>query len=117
MRKVGAKTLAELRAAPAEAILAAAPGLGYRPIIDGSYLPKPPAAIFAANEQSDVPLMAGWNKDEGFNFTLLQGESAKRRYFDLARIFSGRARTRRSASIPPDRRTSTRLPQPHSAGI
>ena len=89
MRKVGAKTLAELRAAPAEAILAAAPGLGYRPIIDGSYLPKPPAAIFAASEQSDVPLMAGWNKDEGFNFTLLQGDGAKRRYFDLARDIFG----------------------------
>ena len=28
-------------------------------------------------EQSDVPLMAGWNKDEGFNFTLLQGEAAE----------------------------------------
>ena len=48
MRKVGAKTLAELRAAPAEAILAAAPGLGYRPIVDGYFLPKPPAEIFAA---------------------------------------------------------------------
>jgi para-nitrobenzyl esterase len=92
MRKVGAKTLAELRAAPAEAILAAAPGLGYRPIIDGWFLPRPPAEIFAAGEQSDAPLMAGWNKDEGFNFTLLQGPDAKRPYADLARaIFRGRA--------------------------
>ena len=92
MRKVGAKTLAELRAAPAEAILAAAPGLGYRPIVDGYFLPKPPAEIFAAGEQSDVPLMAGWNKDEGFNFTLLQGDDAKRPYADLVReIFGARA--------------------------
>ena len=58
---------------PAEAILAAAPGLGFRPIIDGWFLPRPPAEIFAAGEQSDVPLMAGWNKDEGFNFTLHAG--------------------------------------------
>ena len=81
MRKVGAKTLAELRAAPAEAILAAAPGLGYRPIVDGWFLPRPPAEIFAAGEQSDAPLMAGWNKDEGFNFSLLpdkNGRSARR---------------------------------------
>ncbi len=35
MRKVGASSLEELRAAPADAILAAAPGLGVRPIIDG----------------------------------------------------------------------------------
>ena len=69
MRKVGARSLAELRAAPADAILAAAPGLGFRPIVDGWFLPRSPAEIFAAGEQSDVPLMAGWNKDEGFNFT------------------------------------------------
>ncbi len=94
MRKIGAETLAELRAAPAEAILAAAPGpgFGHRPIVDGFFLPKAPATIFAAGEQSDVPLMAGWNKDEGFNFTLLQGDAAKRPYPDLVReIFGARA--------------------------
>jgi para-nitrobenzyl esterase len=89
MRKVGARSLAELRAAPAEAILAAAPGLGFRPIIDGWFLPRSPAKTFAAGEQSDVPLMAGWNKDEGFNFTLLQGDDAKRAYADVARAIFG----------------------------
>ncbi len=92
MRKVGAKSLAELRDAPAETILAAAPGLGYRPIVDGRFLPKSPAEIFAAAEQSDVPLMAGWNKDEGFNFTLLQGAAAERGYLTLVReIFADHA--------------------------
>jgi para-nitrobenzyl esterase len=92
MRKVGARTLAELRAAPAQAILAAAPGLGFRPTIDGWFLPRPPAEIFAAGEQSDVPLMAGWNRDEGFNFTLLQGDGAKRPYADHVRaVFGERA--------------------------
>jgi para-nitrobenzyl esterase len=85
MRKVGAKTLAELRAAPAEAILAAAPWPGYRPIVDGWFLPRSPDEIFAAHEQSDVPLLAGWNRDEGFNFTLMQGRDAKRPYPDLVR--------------------------------
>ena len=89
MRKVGARSLAELRAAPADAILAAAPGLGFRPIVDGWFLPRSPAEIFAAGEQSDVPLMAGWNKDEGFNFTLLQGDDAKRPYSELARAIFG----------------------------
>jgi para-nitrobenzyl esterase len=88
MRKVAARSLSELRAAPADAILAAAPGLGFRPIIDGWFLPRSPAEIFAAGEQSDVPLMAGWNKDEGFNFTLPQGDDAKR-YADLARAIFG----------------------------
>jgi para-nitrobenzyl esterase len=89
MRKVGAHSLAELRAAPAEAILKAAPGLGYRPIVDGWFLPRAPAEVFARGEQSDIPLMAGWNKDEGFNFTLLQGDNAKRPYRDLARAIFG----------------------------
>jgi len=30
-----------------------------------------------------VPLLAGWNKDEGFNFTLLQGADAGRPYPEL----------------------------------
>jgi para-nitrobenzyl esterase len=91
MRKVGARSLAELRAVPADSILAAAPGLGFRSIVDGWFLPRSPAEIFAAGEQSDVPLMAGWNKDEGFNFTLLQGDDAKRPYAELVRsIFGGR---------------------------
>ncbi len=77
-RRVGAKDLAELRAAPAEAILAAAPGLGFRPIVDGHFLPQAPADIFARGEQSDVPLLAGWNKDEGFNFDATKGENAGR---------------------------------------
>jgi para-nitrobenzyl esterase len=89
MGKVGAKTLAELRAAPADDILAAAPGLGYRPIVDGFFLPRAPSEIFAAAEQSDVPLMAGWNKDEGFNFTLLEGDNAKRPYADIVREIFG----------------------------
>jgi len=89
MRKAGARSLAELRAAPAEAILAASPGLGFRPIVDGWFLPRSPAEIFAAGEQSDVPLMAGWNKDEGFNFTLLQGDDAKRPHADLVRAIFG----------------------------
>jgi para-nitrobenzyl esterase len=90
MCKVGARSLAELRAAPADAILAAAPGLGFPPIIDGWFLPRSPAEIFAAGEHSDVPLMAGWNKDEGFNFTLHQGDDAKRPYVDLARAIFGK---------------------------
>lgn len=89
LRKLGAASLKEARTAPAEVILAAAPGPGFRPIIDGFFLPTTPAVIFAAREQADVPLMAGWNKDEGFNFTLMQGEDARRPYGDLVRAIFG----------------------------
>jgi para-nitrobenzyl esterase len=68
MRRAGATSLAGLRALPAEAILAAAPGPGFGMIVDGHVLPRAPAAVFAEGGQSDVPLIAGWNRDEGFNF-------------------------------------------------
>ena len=83
MRKARATSLAELRSMPAKQILAASPGLGFRPVVDGHFLPRSPAAIFAEGAQNDVPLLAGWNKDEGFNFTLLQGADAKRSYPEL----------------------------------
>ena len=73
-RQMGAASLVEMRAAPAEAVLAAAPGLGFRPALDGVFLPRSLDAIFAAGAQSDVPLLAGWTKDEGFNFTLTPGD-------------------------------------------
>ena len=103
MRRLGARSLAEMRALPADAILAAAPGLGFRPIIDGWFLPRSPAEIFAAGEHSDVPLMAGWNKDEGFNFTLHQGDDAKRPYVDLARAIFGERTARSCSTIRADR--------------
>ncbi len=89
MRKAGARNLAQLRALPAQAILAAAPGLGFRPIVDGYVLPHAPADIFAAGVQNDVPLMAGWNKDEGFNFTLLQGGGLWRSFKQHVRSIFG----------------------------
>ena len=68
--KLGASTLAELRAISAEKLLAAfAPpqsrGFDFGPDVDGYFLPEPVPAIFAAGKQNDVPLLAGWNHDEG----------------------------------------------------
>ena len=99
-RKVGAKSLAELRAAPAEAILAASPGIGFWPIVDGYFLPRAPAEIFTAGAQNDMPLLAGWNKDEGFNFTLLQGDKINASYVELVRAIFG-ARTDAALALYP----------------
>ncbi len=85
MQTLGARTLAEMRKAPAELVLAAAPGLGFRPIIDGHMLPRPLDAIFAEGAQNDVPLIAGWTKDEGFNFTWLKGGEADGAYEEMVR--------------------------------
>ncbi|MBS1663865.1 MAG: carboxylesterase family protein [Bacteroidetes bacterium] len=64
----GVNSIAELRAMPADKVLEAAGKFsGYRfpACIDGYFLPKAPVAIFKAGEQAHVPLLAGWNSDEG----------------------------------------------------
>jgi para-nitrobenzyl esterase len=68
--KLGVHTLAELRALPAEKLLAEfgppkSPGFDFGPDTDGYFLPESVPAIFAAGRQNDVPLLAGWNHDEG----------------------------------------------------
>jgi para-nitrobenzyl esterase len=68
---LGVQTLAELRAVPAEKLLDAffKPGgennFSFGPDVDGYFLPEPTPAIFSAGKQNDVPLLAGWNHDEG----------------------------------------------------
>lgn len=68
---LGVQTLAELRAVPAQKLLDTffKPGgennFAFGPDVDGYFLPQPVPVIFAAGKQSDVPLMAGWNHDEG----------------------------------------------------
>lgn len=44
------------------------------PNVDGDFLPESVADIFAKGEQSHVPLLAGWNKDEGSQAVLDQPE-------------------------------------------
>jgi para-nitrobenzyl esterase len=63
----GARSLAELRALPAEAILKTAlgdPAFKMGPVFDGYVLPKDPEAAWSAGQQNQVPLLAGWNADE-----------------------------------------------------
>ena len=65
-----ADSLVALRALSADQLQAAAypagaPGHNFGPDIDGYFLPQSPASIFAAGKQNDVPLLAGWNHDEG----------------------------------------------------
>jgi para-nitrobenzyl esterase len=68
--KLSATILEQLRAIPAQQLLDAAsakdqPPIRFVPIVDGYFLPESVPAIFAARKQNDVPLLAGWNHDEG----------------------------------------------------
>jgi para-nitrobenzyl esterase len=63
---LGARSLAELRHLPAEALLQ--PHQFFWPLIaDGYVLPRDVYAIFAAGKQNDVPLLVGSNSAEGVN--------------------------------------------------
>jgi para-nitrobenzyl esterase len=67
----GANSLAELRARPAAELLQAilkkpiVYGFG---VVDGHVVPEHPASVFAKGRQNDVPLLVGWNADEGTLF-------------------------------------------------
>jgi para-nitrobenzyl esterase len=64
---VKADSLSALRAIPAAELLEAAakPGMPRFPFaVDGYFLPKTVAEIFAAGQQAHVPLLAGWNSQE-----------------------------------------------------
>jgi para-nitrobenzyl esterase len=64
----GTNSIEALRAIPAEQVLDEAlklPQEYFRPDIDGYFLPADCPSIYAAGKQSHIPLLAGWNKDEG----------------------------------------------------
>jgi para-nitrobenzyl esterase len=83
---VGAKSLAELRAKPAEAIQKAGRGSG--PIVDGYLIREDPGKVFAAGKQIDVPVLTGSNRDESFGGNPKSAadfvEQARKRFGDLA---------------------------------
>jgi para-nitrobenzyl esterase len=65
---IGAHSLADLRAKPAAELLDAAvkqKDLWFSPNVDGYFLPQTVREIYASGKQSRVPLLAGWNRDEG----------------------------------------------------
>ena len=67
-KEPGEAAVAELRAASAEDVLAAAGSSGWsagsKTIVDGWYLPDQPAAIYARGEHNRVPMMVGFMGDE-----------------------------------------------------
>jgi para-nitrobenzyl esterase len=67
-KSVGAPSLGALRAMSSQQLLDASlkPGAtGFSPNVDGYFLPEPVPVIFAAGKQAHVPLLAGWNLNEG----------------------------------------------------
>ena len=74
--QIGANSLAALRAMSAADILGATakPETPHFPVVvDGYFLPKKPVEIYSNGEQAHVPLLVGWNSEEG-NYRSLTGE-------------------------------------------
>jgi para-nitrobenzyl esterase len=71
---LNANSLAALRALPAQQLLEASGKQAaprFSPIVDGYFLPRSPAEIFAAGQQAHVPLLVGWNSQEmGYQMVL-----------------------------------------------
>lgn len=86
---LGAKSLAELRAKPADVILKGGRGVG--PIVDGWLIPEDPSKVFAEGKQTEVPVLTGSNRDESFGGNPRDAaqfiEQARKKYGDMADAF------------------------------
>ncbi|MDE1939644.1 MAG: carboxylesterase family protein [Alphaproteobacteria bacterium] len=71
-RAMDGDTIAQLRKRSSAELLAlelaSNENWGFGPDIDGWILPAAPDQIFAAGKQNDVPMLVGWNADEGSLF-------------------------------------------------
>jgi para-nitrobenzyl esterase len=71
VRSMGVNSIAELRAKSAQEILEAViknPITYAFGVVDGHVVPEHPASIYAQGKHNDVPLLVGWNADEGSLF-------------------------------------------------
>jgi para-nitrobenzyl esterase len=91
-----APSLKALRAMPAAQLLDATgkPGVPwFRPTVDGYFFPKDPLDIYAAGEQSHVPLLAGSNSEEMTSSAILGREKPTVENYRqaLQRLYPGKA--------------------------
>jgi para-nitrobenzyl esterase len=75
---LGVNSLEELRALPTQKILDAVKSRqgGFPPVIDGKLLVEPVPDTYATGKQAHVPLIAGWNRDEG-SFVAMRGTTVE----------------------------------------
>jgi para-nitrobenzyl esterase len=88
-RALGCQDLTCMRAASAGQVLAAlptkqgyvvSPGVWWGPVVDGTTLPLVPLEALRRGQGARVPLILGWNRDEGIVHAALPGEiSAEQR--------------------------------------
>ncbi len=80
VESLGVSSLADLRAIPADKLLEAVSKPGaprFSTVVDGRVLTEPVPDTYAQGKQAHVPLLAGWNRDEGRAIKDLTVESWK----------------------------------------
>lgn len=91
-QSVGASSLSQMRAKPGDELLQAAAkmerGFVFGPNIDEHFLPSEALPIYEQGAQSHVPLLAGWNADEGKMMVLFAPQKP------TAKTFAEQAQTR-----------------------
>jgi para-nitrobenzyl esterase len=91
--KLGVKDLTELRAMSTDKMLDAAKSkgmTGFAPVVDGKFLTEPVPETYAVGKQAHVPLLAGWNADEG-SFAAMRGMTAAQWKETATKLFADRA--------------------------
>ena len=88
-QKLGLTSIAQLRTIKADSLLKIQGRFGLT--IDNILLP-PPSETFTAGKQNDVPLLTGWNADDGVSFGPAPTaepfrENAKKQYGEKAELF------------------------------
>jgi para-nitrobenzyl esterase len=89
-QSVGASSLADLRAKPAEELRRAGGRMRFLPIMDGYFLPLDVYAIYASGKQNDVPILVGSVSNEAGGegpTAQLFIEQARKTYGDMADEF------------------------------
>ncbi|WP_421934833.1 carboxylesterase/lipase family protein [Phenylobacterium sp.] len=84
---VGAKSLADLRALPAERLLGGGTGKVTHPVIEPAVLPRSPYDAFVAGRQNSVPILVGYNAEEARSLADVSKVSAATFAADLSRAW------------------------------
>ncbi|WP_340644316.1 carboxylesterase/lipase family protein [Phenylobacterium sp.] len=84
---VGAESLADLRALPAEELLGGQAGKVSHPVIGPGLLPQSPYDAFVAGRQNSVPILVGYNADEARSLADVSKVTATSFAADLARAW------------------------------
>jgi len=88
MESLGAKTLEELRAMDASKFSGRGLGACGWPVVDGYVIPGDQSELYAQGRYNDVPVLIGYNSDEGASFQF--GGSGKENYENGTRTRYGK---------------------------